>query len=196
MPRLTEARRELRRAQITKAAVRCFVRHGMDRTSIADITAESGLSAGSIYAHYQNKAELVQAVAHELLERRVATLNEYAASPQPPSPTELITSLVAAVNPDEARVGIQTWGEATTDPAIRDIVVGMTDRMRDLLRACVEAWLIKVKSCESGDAQARAADLALHLTALYQAHLLRSALLDDPGTVDLTTIANAIEPTG
>ncbi|MFD7829587.1 TetR family transcriptional regulator [Kitasatospora sp. NPDC059803] len=117
MPRLTDTRKELRRTQITEAAVRCFSRNGLERTSIADITAESGLSAGSIYAHYRSKADLVQASAHALLAERAEALGEYAASDSPPDPAE-------------ARAGVQTWGEATTNPAIRHIVADTVDRMR------------------------------------------------------------------
>ncbi|MFJ8108163.1 TetR/AcrR family transcriptional regulator [Streptomyces sp. NPDC096132] len=176
MPRLTDARKELRRAQITEAAVRCFGRNGLERTSIADITAESGLSAGSIYAHYRNKAELVQAAAREVLAERAKVLGEYAASDTPPDPDELLARLVAAIDPAAARVGVQTWGEATTDPAIRDIVVDMTDRMRALLHACVTAWLIKVEHHEPAEAREHATPAAHRIMALYQAELLYTAL--------------------
>ncbi|MFD0331885.1 TetR/AcrR family transcriptional regulator [Streptacidiphilus monticola] len=87
MPRLTDARKELRRTQIAEAAVRCFSRNGLERTSIADITAESGLSAGSIYAHYRNKADLVQAAARDVLARRADVLDAYAAADARPART-------------------------------------------------------------------------------------------------------------
>ncbi|MEU8351214.1 TetR family transcriptional regulator, partial [Streptomyces sp. NPDC048845] len=142
MPRLTDARKQLRRAQIAEAAVRCFGRSGLERTSIADIIAESGLSAGSIYAHYRNKADLVGAAAREVLARHAEVLGAYAAGDTPPSPDELLACLTAAINPAEARVGVQTWGEATTNPAVRDVVADMTDRMRAMLHDCVTAWLV------------------------------------------------------
>ncbi|MEW1780068.1 TetR family transcriptional regulator [Streptomyces sp. NPDC086777] len=176
MPRLTDARKELRRTQIAEAAVRCFSRNGLERTSIADITAESGLSAGSIYAHYRNKADVVRAAAREVLAKRADVLSEYAAADDPPGPEELLSRLVAAIDPAEARVGVQTWGEATIDPAIRDIVVDMTDRMRTMLHDCVTAWLIKVECHEPAEAQERAAPMAHRLMALYQAELLYAAL--------------------
>lgn len=176
MPRLTDARKELRRAQITEAAVRCFGRNGLERTSIADITAESGLSAGSIYSHYRNKAELVQASAREVLAQRAKVLGEYAASDSPPDPDELLARLIAAIDPAAARVGVQTWGEATTDPAIRDIVIDMTDRMRALLHDCVTAWLVKVEHREPAEAREHATPIAHRIMALYQAELLYTAL--------------------
>ncbi|MFE2883924.1 TetR/AcrR family transcriptional regulator [Streptomyces sp. NPDC059272] len=176
MPRLTDARKELRRTQIADAAVRCFSRNGLERTSIADITAESGLSAGSIYAHYRNKADLVRAAAREVLAKRAEVIGEYAAADAPPDPDELLSLLIAAIDPAEARVGVQTWGEATTNPAIRDIVVDMTDRMRAMLHDCVTAWLVKVEHDEPARARERAAPIAHRVMALYQAELLYTAL--------------------
>ncbi|ATL87996.1 transcriptional regulator, TetR family [Streptomyces sp. MnatMP-M27] len=176
VPRLTDARKELRRAQIAEAAVRCFGRNGLERTSIADITAESGLSAGSIYAHYRNKADLVQAAAREVLAKRAEVLGAYAASDTPPGPDELLARLIAAIDPVEARVGVQTWGEATTDPVIRDIVVDMTDRMRAMLHDCLTAWLVKVEHHEAAGAREHAAPIAHRVMSLYQAELLYTAL--------------------
>ncbi|WP_186785216.1 TetR/AcrR family transcriptional regulator [Streptomyces misionensis] len=176
MPRLTDARKELRRTQIAQAAVRCFSRNGLERTSIADITTESGLSAGSIYAHYRNKADLVQAAAREMLDKRGSTIGEYAAADVPPDPDELLSRLVTAIDPAEARVGVQTWGGATTDPVIRDIVVDATDRMRAMLHDCVTAWLVKVEHHEPARAREHAAPIAHRVMALYQAELLYTAL--------------------
>jgi len=176
MPRLTDARKELRRAQITEAAVRCFGRNGLERTSIADITAESGLSAGSIYTHYRNKAELVQASARAALADRAAVIGAWAASDAPPDPDELLARLVAGKDPATARVAVQTWGEATTDPAIRAIVVDMIDQTRAMLHDCVTAWLIKVENHEPAEARERGTPIAQRVSALYLAELLRAAL--------------------
>lgn len=192
MPKLTEARKELRRDQIIQAARRCFGRNGMERTSVADITAESGLSAGSIYAHFGSKAEIVRAVIQDVLDRRAALVTEYAASAAPPSPAEVILHL-AAVDPDEARVALQAWGEATTDPAIRDIVVATIDRMRDLFRVSSEAWLVKAKGYEAAAARARATRLAGHLVAVYQTVLIQGAFLDGAGPIDQAAIADLVE---
>jgi AcrR family transcriptional regulator len=176
VPRLTDARKELRRAQITEAALRCFGRNGLGRTSIADITAESGLSTGSIYTHYRNKADLVRATARAVLAKRAEVLGEYAASDTPPDPDELLARLVARIDPVHARVGVQTWSEATTDPVIRGIVVDMIDQMRAMLRDCVTAWLVKVERHEPAEARERATPIADRVSALYLAELLSAAL--------------------
>ena len=183
MPRLTDARKELRRAQITEAAVRCFGRNGLERTSIADITAESGLSAGSIYAHYRNKAELVQASARAALAERAAVIGGWAASDAPPDPDELLARLVAAKDPATARVAVQAWGEATTDPAVRAIVLDMIEQTRAMLHDCVTAWLVKAGRHDPAEARRRAAPITERVSALYLAGLLSAALrpsLEEP----------------
>jgi len=176
VPRLTDARKELRRAQITEAAVRCFGRSGLERTSIADITAESGLSTGSIYAHYRNKAELVRASARATLERRAEVLGEYAQQDNPPDPAELLARMTSVIDPVESRFAVQIWGEATTDPAIGVIVVDMIDRLRLMMHDCVTAWLIKVEGRTLAGAREHAAPIAHRVMALYLAELLQTAL--------------------
>jgi AcrR family transcriptional regulator len=185
MPRLTDARRELRRSQITEAAVRCFSRSGLERTSIADITAESGLSTGSIYAHYRNKAELVQAAARATLAKRAEVLGGYAAGDSPPDPEELLARMASAIDPVEARFGVQIWGEATTDPVIGGIVTDMIDRLRGMLHDCVTAWLVKVEGHGPAEAEELAAPIAHRVSALYLAELLRTAL--QPPTEETTS---------
>jgi AcrR family transcriptional regulator len=155
------------------------------RDTPLDITAESGLSAGSIYAHYRNKAELVQASAREALSERAAVIGEWAASDTPPDPDELLSRLVAGKDPAAARVAVQTWGEATTDPAVRAIVVDMIDQTRAMLHDCVTAWLIRVEGHEPAEAGKRAASIAGRVSALYLAALLNAALQppdDSPGS--------------
>jgi AcrR family transcriptional regulator len=176
VPRLTDARKELRRAQITEAAVRCFGRRGLERTSIADITAESGLSTGSIYAHYRNKAELVQAAARATLAKRAEVLGEYAQDRNPPDPDDLLVRMASVIDPVEARFGVQIWGEATTDSAIGAIVVDMIDRLRLMVHDCVTAWLVKVEGRDPAGAREHAAPIAHRVMALYLAELLRIAL--------------------
>ncbi|WP_170191841.1 TetR/AcrR family transcriptional regulator [Saccharothrix syringae] len=176
MPRLTDARKELRRAQITEAAVRCFGRSGLERTSIADITAESGLSTGSIYAHYRSKAELVQAAARATLAKRAEVLGEYARAEDPPDPDELLARMTSAVNPVEARFGVQIWAEATTDPVIGRIVTDMIGRLRLMVHDCVTAWLVRAEGGDPAAARERAAPIAHRVIALYLAELLQTAL--------------------
>ncbi|MGW1752180.1 TetR family transcriptional regulator [Streptomyces sp. NPDC002092] len=47
MPRITPERREAKRAEIVAAARRCFARGGFHQTSMPDIAAAAGVSAGA-----------------------------------------------------------------------------------------------------------------------------------------------------
>ena len=55
MPRVTDAHRETRRRQILDASIECFAREGFHRTSMAQIIAEAGVSAGTIYLYFTGK---------------------------------------------------------------------------------------------------------------------------------------------
>jgi AcrR family transcriptional regulator len=178
MPRLTDARREMRRGQIALAALRCFARNGLERTSIVDIAAESGLSAGSIYSHYRNKSDLVAAVTREVLDRKAALLEGYASQDRPPGPDDLLARLTDAITPEKARVSVQTWGEATTDSALRDLVMAMFEGLRELLHGYLTSWLVNTENRDPADARERAVPHARQVMALYQAELLRVGLQD------------------
>ena len=65
-----------RRAQILDAAVVCFAKRGFHQTSMHDISAEAGISVGLIYRYFENKEEVIAAMAarhkkeiHEVVER-------------------------------------------------------------------------------------------------------------------------------
>ena len=52
MPKVTDEYRIAKREEIADAALRAFRRKGFQGASMADIIAESGLSAGAIYGHF------------------------------------------------------------------------------------------------------------------------------------------------
>lgn len=59
MPRLTDATKAARRAQILEAAINCFLERGYINTSMSDIIKASGLSSGSIYSHFSGKEDIL-----------------------------------------------------------------------------------------------------------------------------------------
>ncbi|MCP9983807.1 TetR/AcrR family transcriptional regulator [Actinomadura madurae] len=61
MPRVSEEHLERRRRQILEAARACFVRKGIHETSMQDIFAEAGLSAGAVYRYFKSKNEIIEA---------------------------------------------------------------------------------------------------------------------------------------
>lgn len=68
MPRLTDATKAARRAQIIEAAVSCFLEKGYTNTSMSDIIKASGLSSGSIYSHFSGKEDILITAINERLD--------------------------------------------------------------------------------------------------------------------------------
>src|SRR5216110_47744 len=65
-----------RRTQILDAAMVCFAKRGFHQASMHDISAEAGISVGLIYRYFENKEDVIRAMAdrhkeeiHEMLKR-------------------------------------------------------------------------------------------------------------------------------
>ena len=116
MPRLTETRRLDRRAQIASAAMRCVAQRGFSGTSMADIIKESGLSAGSIYSHYANKAELIYSVAADVLATRTRDLKPEA------SPSDFLRTILRSIDTDQAKMLLQVWAEVSRDKELFSVM--------------------------------------------------------------------------
>lgn len=140
MPKISEARRDARRAEILDAALRCFARSGYQRTSMADIIAESGLSAGAIYSYFPSKQDLVLAVASRLLEERRADV-ESAAREHPLSPAEIALTLIHGVRTQMPMdVLLQIWAEASVDPGMRSLIESTLGSLRTTVGDSLLAW--------------------------------------------------------
>ena len=90
MPRLTDATKAARRAQIIEAAVSCFLEKGYTNTSMSDIIKASGLSSGSIYSHFSGKEDILITAINERLEN-VKEL--YAALPEGAGPQDILETI-------------------------------------------------------------------------------------------------------
>src|SRR5438874_13243910 len=111
MPRVTDAYRRARRDEIAAAAFRCLKRNGVSGTSIADVVAESGLSAGAIYSHFRNKAELAAYIAGSMMTWRIEEFEE-SSDPSLATPAGGMRYLLGVFDqPDVApEVVLQFWG--------------------------------------------------------------------------------------
>jgi TetR/AcrR family transcriptional regulator, transcriptional repressor of aconitase len=133
VPRVSESYLEGRRRQIMDAAITCFSREGFHRTTMQDIVAETGLSAGALYRYFPAKEDIVAAIAEE------HHLQEASALANAGSDADLRTALhrIAEAtlgrltDPHEQRwrrVTVQVWGEALRDERIMEVVrAGLTE---------------------------------------------------------------------
>jgi AcrR family transcriptional regulator len=67
--RVYRAHREKQRRHILATAETLFDERGIDRVTMTDITAASGLMVSTIYQYFSNKDEIVWAIVHELFEQ-------------------------------------------------------------------------------------------------------------------------------
>lgn len=109
MVRRTKEDAEATRSQIIDAAELCFYKKGLSRTSLADIASEAGVTRGAIYWHFQDKADLLEA----LLERAhmpLQALSDAGRDEREPDPLGKLRALLT-----------QLFRLLATDPRVRRI---------------------------------------------------------------------------
>ncbi|UOQ88353.1 TetR/AcrR family transcriptional regulator [Agromyces endophyticus] len=180
MPKVTAEYRAARRDEILDAALRSFATKGFQRTSMADIIAESGLSAGAIYGHFAGKRELVGAVAARTLEARRIELDARRADGGPLSPGDVMATFVDGMRHEPfGGILLQVWAEAAVDPEIRELVQTVLHGLRATLRAQLVEWAEAHPDRVDGDPEAWAARLTPVMLGLGPGFIVQRALVDD-----------------
>jgi AcrR family transcriptional regulator len=100
-------------------------RADLHATSMNDVIAEAGLSAGAVYRYFRSKEELIGAVAEEALGFLSSVFDDLLADGAAPSPADVVEEVVRRVlrfakrdDYDLTRVALQVWAEALRNPAI------------------------------------------------------------------------------
>jgi len=81
MPKLKPTTQASRREHILDSAERCFARAGFHRTTMNDIRAEAGVSAGALYVYFSSKEALIAGIAERDRAKLARQLTEVAAAP-------------------------------------------------------------------------------------------------------------------
>jgi AcrR family transcriptional regulator len=123
VPRMTAVRRAERRAEILEAAESCFARLGFHRTTMRDVIAEAGLSAGCVYKHFRSKHEIIAAIASDRHASEMDLLSKAEAAQDPVAALRLISrhfieQLATRAGMKSRAVGVQTWAEALHDDEV------------------------------------------------------------------------------
>lgn len=181
MPKVSDAHREARREEILTAALRVLSEKGYQRTSMADVIAESGLSAGAIYGYFDGKRELFLAVASAVLGRRRDELEAVIRQGPPPSPGEALGVLLRGLLAGgmDTRVLVQVWGEATTEPDVRALVNDQVHVIRGAFEDAVRAWCGAHPDRVPEGPDAAVTRLLPVMLALAQGFLVQRAIFDD-----------------
>lgn len=144
MPKVSVEHRAARRQQILEAARTCFLRNGFHATSMQDVFAEAGLSAGAVYLYFRGKDEIVRAIALEAITEISAELQPLVDAPGTPAP--LYDVIAAAVTGLERldiergvpRIALQVWAEAVRSPQMAAEVKGIIETVAPLMVRLVE----------------------------------------------------------
>lgn len=181
MPKVTDEYRTLKRAEIADAAMRAFQRKGFHAASMADIITESGLSAGAIYGHFSSKNEIVLEVASKVIGTRIDQVEELAAQTPMPLPAALLRVVSDGLLRDVGRpeMLVQLWGEAITDPGVKDMAAELVGRLRAVYRSYISRWHQRIHTLTPADADTLAADQVDLFLSCIQGFILQSALLPD-----------------
>lgn len=181
MPRVTEEYRAAKRREIADAALRAFRRKGFHATSMAEIIAESGLSAGAIYGHFPGKSDIIVDVATNVVGSRIVDVERLAATDPMPTPAQIVRVLMAGILKDLGSPGIlvQLWGEAITDPTVREIATGVLGRLRTVYAGYISLWHQREHGRKPAEADSIAEEQVLLFVAATQGFILQASLLAD-----------------
>ena len=142
MPRVTDAYRESKRRQILDASIECFAREGFHRTSMAQIIAEAGVSAGTIYLYFDSKEQIVEAIAEERHALESVLAATALANPDTRQALHDLADgylnwLSDPIEQKRRRVTVQVWAEALRSDRVASIVrdgVAQRQQIADFIR--------------------------------------------------------------
>jgi TetR/AcrR family transcriptional repressor of uid operon len=124
-----------RRAEILEAAQRCFVRAGFHQTSMQEICAEAGMSAGNLYRYFPSKEALIAGIAER---DRAEVAQEFANVDLSPGLFAVLEGMAHhhfTVRPiEQVKLCTEVMAEARRNPEIA--------RISEAFDADVRKWLI------------------------------------------------------
>ena len=149
MPYITDARRAARRAEMVAAARRCFARDGFHQTSMPDIAAEAGLSAGAFYRYFPSKDDIVFEVAQQAFATVFGPVDDLLDAEGPVAVADLVEAMtrsIAGPPPTDAagapvpvdemlRCVVQTWSELLRSPLLHERAQAAFEHRRTRLAA-------------------------------------------------------------
>jgi AcrR family transcriptional regulator len=123
-----------RRARILDAAERCFIRNGFHRTTMQDVAAEAGMSAGNLYRYFPSKNAIQAGLAERDREEMSADFAAMADAEDFFAAFETIGRKHLVEDPrDKMVLAVEIWAEATRNPEVSRLCCGMEDEVRGFM---------------------------------------------------------------
>ncbi len=176
MPKVSQQHRDARREQILAAARRCFLRDGFHATSMQDLFAEAGLSAGAVYNYFAGKDDVIVAIAEENL-RGVTEMVHTVATRHPGRPVgAVLADAMEILHAQDAQDGLGkltviVWSEALRNPSLAARFTALVTQVRADLAEVIQQSPGNLPDGVSSDV------LAAALICLVPGYVLQLALL-------------------
>jgi AcrR family transcriptional regulator len=178
MPRVSDAHRERRREQILDAARRCFIRKGFHQSSMADVFAEAGLSAGAVYRYFRSKDEIITAIAEEVVGHVTDLLVPLVEQEPTPTLDSVIRDGLLSVDDlafgeyGFAQLAPQVWAEALRN----DQLLGVIRSRYTVVREALSRLIVAEQKAGRVDVDAEPDDVAAVLFGSIIGYLLQRLL--------------------
>ena len=173
---------EERKEQIIEAALRVFLKRGIQKTRMDDIVEESGLSKGALYWYFKSKDDLIIGIVDTLFEQEFKTLEEF--DLQAGSAKEVLKEFVEIMIADFNRITMlmpvffEFFALAMRSKTIRSMFKEYFHKYMSFLVPIIE------RGIESGEfREVNAYDAAISMGAVMEGTFLLKAY--DPDMVDL-----------
>lgn len=175
MPKVSAEHAAARREQILSAAQRCFARKGFHTTSMNDVFAEAGLSAGAVYSYFKSKDEIIAAMAERAVRTIIPFFDTVLAEHPAPALEDVMrryTLQLQDLAAGPGSVAPQVWAEATHNPALVPIVTANMQRMRDFWTEIAHRELAAGRLAPDADPEAVGTFLFMTTPGYMFGHLL------------------------
>lgn len=139
-----EKRKQDTRQRIAHAALELFAKHGIDATTIADISDAADIGKGTFFTYFPSKEDVFVEVGTMILERIAASLQGADLAPDAPAAALLERAIMPGVDWHEAHPALsrlsvavmmrQPTSLSARDPtitALEDILIGIVDAGKD-----------------------------------------------------------------
>jgi len=193
MPKVSQQHRDARREQILAAARRCFLRDGFHATSMQDLFAESGLSAGAVYSYFASKDDVIVAIAEQNISGVTEMIHAIATQQPGRSVGAVLADVMDMLHAKDAQDGLGkltviVWSEALRNPSLAARFNALTTQLQASLAEVI------AQSPGSLPADVPADVLATTLLSLVPGYLLQLALLGSDAVRGVPDAVRAIWP--
>jgi len=179
------------REELLSAALRVFARRGYREAGVEEIATEAGYSKGAIYWHFSGKAELLDALLEERVDKPMREKVALLASAPPDQDMSVEASHTFARQVEEQREAVllerEYWSLAIRDPELRARYV---ERQAELRRELAAAMQARARHLGTPDLTMPAEDVARIVMSIIEG--LGIDELIEPGSVRPELVGEAL----